>query len=152
MSLSHKPQIHLCTRVKPGLRNSWSHQLFSFLTHLPFSLVFPHEPHAVWQEPMQQAGGGGASYSCCFPQHRLLLLLLMLLLLLLSARAQRGSDSGSQTRGSSCRASEYENRSSKLEHIEVSFAAQTLFFFPFPFLITQSISWVQHVWIRKPRT
>ena len=37
---------------------------------------------------------GGASYSCCFPPQ---LSLLLLLLLLLSARAQRGSDSGSHS-------------------------------------------------------
>ena len=66
-----------------------------FFTPVLFSLFLPHEPHAVWPEPMQQQQSR-ASYSCCFPPPQPAAAAAASAAgLLLSARAQRGSDSGS---------------------------------------------------------
>ena len=93
LSSSLKTTIQQCFRIEKQ-PDSLCAKSMCFFTPFLFSLFLPHEPHAVWPEPMQQQSR--ASYSCCFPPSpQPAAAAASAAGLLLSARAQRGSDSGS---------------------------------------------------------
>ena len=93
LSSSLKTTIQQCFRIEKQ-PDSLCAKSMCFFTPFLFSLFLPHEPHAVWPEPMQQQAR--ASYSCCFPPSpQPAAAAASAAGLLLSARAQRGSDSGS---------------------------------------------------------